>query len=108
MRLKWAFWDILGKFGRLLTSLDHLDCFHSHFRPFSSMIGSFKKSRDGPMDRRTHGRTDGHSYRDAWTHPITDVHTQSVHILLTNKETKLNCFKVVQLCSDKVVFRPYY
>ena len=50
--------DILGHFGTFwynsedfLTSLDHLDCFPSHFRPFSSIISSFKKTRDGPTDR---------------------------------------------------------
>ena len=26
------------------------------------------ETRDGPTDRRTHGRTDKASYRDAWTH----------------------------------------
>ena len=47
MRLKWAFWDILGHFGTFwdnsedfLTSLDLLDGFPSHFRPFSPIIGS--------------------------------------------------------------------
>ena len=41
MHLKWVFWDILGQLGTFwdnsedfLTSLDHLDCFPSHFRPF--------------------------------------------------------------------------
>ena len=49
------FWDILGHFGtiRKNSSLDHLDCFPSHFRPFSSIISSFQKTRDGPKDRRT-------------------------------------------------------
>ena len=76
MRLKWAFWDILRHFEifwdnseDFLTSLDHLDCFPSHFRPFSSIIGSFKNPRTkGPTDGRTDGRTDRPSYRDAWTH----------------------------------------
>ena len=75
MRLKWAFWDILGHLGTIrnnsedfLTSLDHLDCFPSHFRPFFTIIGSFNKMRDGPMDERTNGWTDRPSYRDAWTH----------------------------------------
>ena len=52
--------DILGHFGTfrddsedILTSLEYLDCFPSHFRPFSSIIGSFKKTRDGPTDGRT-------------------------------------------------------
>ena len=50
MRLKWTFWDILGHFGTFgtfwdnsedfLTSLEHLDCFPSHFRPFSPINGS--------------------------------------------------------------------
>ena len=64
MRLKW---DILGQFGTtldilghfgtfwdnsedFLMSLDHLDCFPSHYRPFSSVINSFKKTRDEPTD----------------------------------------------------------
>ena len=76
IRLKWAFWDISRHFWTtwdivrhfntfwdnsedFLTGLDHLDCFASHFRPFSSIIGSFKK---------TAWRTDRPSYRDAWTH----------------------------------------
>ena len=52
-------WDILGHFGTFwdnsedfLTSLDLLD---GHFRPFSSIIGSFKKPHDGCTDD---GRTD--------------------------------------------------
>ena len=79
MRLKWAFWDILRHFGTfrdnsedILTSWDHLDCFPSHFRPFSPVIGSLKKTRSGRTDGRTDGPTDGRtdrpSYRDAWTH----------------------------------------
>ena len=46
MHLKWVFWDILGQLGTFwdnsedfLTSLEHLDCFPSHFRPFSPIIG---------------------------------------------------------------------
>ena len=46
-----TFWDNLGHFGTFwdnsedfLTSLDHLDGFPSHFRPFSSIIGSLKKN----------------------------------------------------------------
>ena len=38
--------DILGQFGRLLISLEHLDCFPSHFRTFSPIIGSLKKKLD--------------------------------------------------------------
>ena len=67
--------DILGHLGTFwdnseafLTSLEHLDCFPSHFRPFSPIIGSLKKMRDGRTDRRTKERTDRPSYRDAWTH----------------------------------------
>ena len=45
-----TFWD---KSEDFLTSLDHWDCFPSHFRPFSPIIGSLreKKTRDGPTDR---------------------------------------------------------
>ena len=57
-----TFWDILGHFGALrdklkdfTTSLEHLDRFPSHFRPFSPIIGSLKKTRYG----RTDGPTDG-------------------------------------------------
>ena len=58
-------WDTLGHFGTIgktfgVWSLEHLDCFPSHFRPFSPGISSFKEPRDG--------RTDRTSYRDAWTH----------------------------------------
>ena len=51
--------DILGHFGTywdnlkdFATSLEHLDCFPGHFRPFSSIIGSLKKKRvpDGRTD----------------------------------------------------------
>ena len=59
-----TFWDILGHLGTFwdnsedfLTSLDHFDYFPSHFRPFSSIIGSFKKTREGRTDRRTDGQT---------------------------------------------------
>ena len=47
-----TFWDDLEDF---LTSLEHLDCFPSHFRPFSPIIGSLKTKRitDGPTDGRT-------------------------------------------------------
>ena len=58
-------WDILGHLRTFWdnsedfwTSLDHLDCFPSHFRPFSSIIDSFKTTRDGRTDPRTDGRTD--------------------------------------------------
>ena len=30
-----------------------IDCFPSHFRPFSPIIGSLKKTRDGQTDGRT-------------------------------------------------------
>ena len=56
--------EILGHFETLwdnsedfLTSVEHF--FPSHFRPFSLIIGLLKK---------TDQRTDGPSYRDAWTH----------------------------------------
>ena len=39
MRLNWTFWDILEDF---LTSLEYLDCFLSHFRRFSPIIGYLK------------------------------------------------------------------
>ena len=52
--------DILGHFGifwdnseTFLTSLEHLDCLPSHFRPFVPVIGPLKKTDD-----RTDGRTD--------------------------------------------------
>ena len=81
MRLKWAFWDILGHFGTtwdilghfgtlwdnlegFSTSLEHLDRFPRHFRPFSPVIGSMKLTRD----RQPAGRTDIPSCKDAWTH----------------------------------------
>ena len=58
MRLGWTFWDVL-------TNLEDLDCFPSPLRPFSPIIGSLKKTRDG----QTYGPTDGRpSYRDARTH----------------------------------------
>ena len=69
MRLKWTIWDIFYTFSdnetlwdnlEDFTSLEHLDRFPSHFRTFSPIIGSLKKTRDG--------RTDRPSYRDAWTH----------------------------------------
>ena len=74
-----TFSDILRHFGTfrdnsedILTSWEHLHCFPSHFRPFSPVIGSLKKTRYGPTDGRTDGptdrRTDRPSYRDAWTH----------------------------------------
>ena len=81
MRLKLKFWDIwgilrhLGHFGTnsedILTSSEHLDCFPSHFGPFSPVISSFKKKRV------TDGRTDRPPYRDAWTHLKTETTTQS-------------------------------
>ena len=46
-----------------------MDYFPSHFRPFSPIIGSLKKMRDG----RTDARTDGLFYRDAWTHLKTSI-----------------------------------
>ena len=46
-----TFWDNSENF---LKSLEHLDCFPSHFRPFSFIISSLKKMRDG----RTDGRMD--------------------------------------------------
>ena len=61
-----TFWDIEGHLETLwdnsediLTSLEHLDCFPSHFRPFSPVIGSLKKTRDRPTDRQTDGPRDG-------------------------------------------------
>ena len=50
---------ILGQFEDFLMSLVHLDCFPSHFRPFSSTISSLKKTHYGRTDQRTHGPTDG-------------------------------------------------
>ena len=51
------------------TSLEHLDCFPSHFRPFSPIIGSLQKRvTDRRTDGRINGQTDRPSYRDAWTH----------------------------------------
>ena len=64
MRLKWTFrtfgdiWGHFEIFWDILTSLEHLNCFPSHFRPFSPIIGSLKKRTDGPTDRRTDGPTD--------------------------------------------------
>ena len=53
--------DILGHLGTFwdnsedfFTSLEHLDGFPSHCRPFSPIIGSLYKTRYG----RTDGRTD--------------------------------------------------
>ena len=47
--------DILGQFGRHFDEFGPFGLFPppSHFRPFSSIIGSFKKKRDEPMDGRT-------------------------------------------------------
>ena len=71
MRLSWTFWDILGHFKTFRdnfeyfgTSFEHLDCFPSHFQPFSPIIGIFYRSCYGPTEQRT----DTPSYRDAWTH----------------------------------------
>ena len=86
MRLKWEFWDImghfettwdnLGHFGNnsedFLTSLDHLDCFPSHFRPFYPLIGSLKKARI--TDRQTDGPTDGWTDRSSCVDPLAWTH----------------------------------
>ena len=42
-----------GTFQDIFTSLDHLDCFPSHFRPFSFIISSFKKTPDRPTNGQT-------------------------------------------------------
>ena len=47
-----TFWDNLEDFA---TSLEHLDCFPRHFRPFFPIIGLLKKMRSG----RKEGPTDG-------------------------------------------------
>ena len=64
--------DILGHFETYWDNskncLKHIDCFPSHFRPFYPVLGSFKRTRSGATDQRTHGPTD--AYRDAWTHLI--------------------------------------
>ena len=52
--------DILGHFGtirKIYWRVEHLDCFPSHFRPFSPVNGSFERTRYGPTDRRTDGQT---------------------------------------------------
>ena len=48
-----TFWDIMGQF----RSLERLDRFLGHFRPFSSIISSLKRKRYGRMDGRTDGQT---------------------------------------------------
>ena len=78
MRLKWAFWDILGQLGTFwdfwdnsedfLTSLEHLDCLPSHFGPFSSITGSFKRTRSRPTDGRT-----------TWSPTRSHVPTRNLH-----------------------------
>ena len=50
-----TFWDNLEDF---LMSLKHLDCFPSHFQPFSLIVGSLKKTRYRPTDRPTVRHTD--------------------------------------------------
>ena len=67
MRLNWIFLDNLEDF---LMSLKHLDCFPSHFQPFSLIVGSLKKTCYRPTDRHTDGQTDpliemcGHQFDD--------------------------------------------
>ena len=68
-RYAWTHLKIVFNSEDCLRSLEHLDYFPSHFRPFSPIIGSLKKMRDG----RTDARTDGLFYRDAWTHLKTSI-----------------------------------
>ena len=58
MRLRWTFWDILGQFGILFDEL-------GEFRQFSHVFPTIFIS-NLPIEKKT--RTDGPSYRDAWTH----------------------------------------
>ena len=51
----WTFCDNLEDFT---TSKKNLDRFPSHFRPFSPIIGSLKKTCFGQTDGRTDGRAD--------------------------------------------------
>ena len=51
-----TFWDHVEDF-MMNSHLEQLDCFPSHFRPFSPIIGSLKKNR--VPDPRSHGRKDG-------------------------------------------------
>ena len=62
---EWTFWDILGHLQThrdnseyFFTSLEHLDCFPSHFRPFSPIIGLFRKTRSGATDPQTDRKKD--------------------------------------------------
>ena len=66
MRLSWTFWDTLGQFGRLLEEFGAFSLFLviGNFLPQSA---HWKKNALR-TDRRTDGRTDRPSYRDAKTH----------------------------------------
>ena len=70
MRLNWTFWENSEDY---LTSLKHTVGFPSHFRPIPNIFSHnrlIEKKR--VTDRRTDGRADRPSYRDAWTHLKTD------------------------------------
>ena len=58
MRLKWAFWDILGQLGSYWDILGQFGRLFEEFIAFSSTIGLFKKTRDRRTDPRTDGQTD--------------------------------------------------
>ena len=45
--------DILGQFGRLLDKFGAFRLLSTPMRPFSPIIGSLKKTRDGRMDGQT-------------------------------------------------------
>ena len=52
-----TFFDILGHIETIRKTCRRvfkpLDCFPSHFRPFSPIIGSLKKTRSGRTDGQT-------------------------------------------------------
>ena len=66
----WTIWDFFGHFKTFWdnskdfgTILEHLDCFPSHFRPFSPIIKIFDKSvTDQPTNQPTNQPTIGQTH----------------------------------------------